>query len=142
MRICWVGLAIVGLAACLVGCGGGKGGAATTPEGTVKAMVAAIGAGDAQGLAVLYDYSDDAKAQNENWGEIPKGQQDLILKEEAKRGATALEPGMEKMKAYYKDAKVGKAQVSGETATVTVGSQTVSLVQRNGKWYLAGGAVQ
>jgi hypothetical protein len=132
-------------AAVLVGCGGGKG-PATTPEGTVQTMVAAIQAGDALGLAGLYDYTESAKAQNENWGEIPKGQQDLILKEEAKRNAAALEPGLEKLKAEYQGAKVGTAQVNGETATVPVetgkGSRTFVLVQREGKWYLVGGVVQ
>ncbi len=129
----------------LLGCGGGKG-PATTPEGTVQALVKAAQVGDALGLALLYDYTDDAKRQNENWDEIPKGQRDLILKEEAKRTASSLEPGMERLRAQYRDAKVGTAEVRGETATVPVetasGSRTFVLVQREGKWYLVGGVVQ
>lgn len=129
----------------LLGCGSGKG-PATTPEGTVQALVKAAQTGDALGLAMLYDYTDDAKRQNENWDEIPKGQRDLILKEEAKRTASSLEPGMARLQAQYRDAKVGAAQVKGETATVPVetssGSRSFVLVQREGKWYLVGGVVQ
>ena len=128
------------------GCGGGGKGAATTPEGTVKAMLAAVQAGDAMGVAVLYDYVEDAKRQNENWDDIPKGQQGLILKEEAKRNASSLEASLTAMKSTYQEAKVGTAQVNGETATVTVatapGSQTLKLVQRGARWYLAGGVVE
>ena len=126
----------------LVGCGGGGKGPATTPEGTAKAMLAAIEAGDAGALGALYDFTESARAQNENWGDIPKGQQDLILKEEVKKKAQALSAGMEKMKGDYQDAQVGTAQVNGEAATVAVGSQTISLVQRDGKWYLAGGEAE
>ena len=130
----------------LFGCGGGGKGAATTPEGTAQAFLAAVQAGDAMGVAVLYDYVEDAKRQNENWDDIPKGQQGLILKEEAKRNASSLEASLTAMKSTYQEAKVGTAQVNGETATVTVetaqGSQTIKLVQRGDRWYLAGGVVE
>lgn len=145
MKRLWLGCIVLLAALSLLGCGGGKG-PATTPEGTVQALVKAAQAGDALGLAMLYDYTDDAKRQNENWDEIPKGQRDLILKEEAKRTASSLEPGLERLKTQYRDAKVGTAQMKGETATVAVetagGSRTFVLVQREGKWYLVGGVVQ
>jgi hypothetical protein len=131
--------AVVVAALALLGCGKG---AATTPEGTARAMLAAIQAGDAQALAELYDYTASARAQNEDWNAIPKGQQDLILKEEAKRNATTLQPGLDKLKADYQGAQVGTAQVSGDAATVPVGKGTLQLVQRDGKWYLAGGVAQ
>jgi hypothetical protein len=134
--------AVVVAAVVLAGCGGGSKGAATTPEGTARAMLTAIQAGDAQALAELYDYTASARAQNEDWGAIPKGQQDLILKEEAKRNATTLQPGLGKLQADYQGAQVGTAQVDGDAATVPVGTGTLQLVQRDGKWYLAGGVAQ
>jgi hypothetical protein len=93
-------------------------------------------------LAELYDYTDSAKAQNADWEAIPKGQQDLILKEEAKRSAADLQGSMAKIQAAFQGATVGTATVSGETATVMVGSRTLNMVQRAGKWYLAGGVAQ
>lgn len=145
MRTC-TALALLTLAAlALLGCGGGKG-AATTPEGTAAALVAAMQAGDALAVASLYDFTDSARRENENWDDIPAGQRDLILKEEAKRKAASLEAGVAQAAAQWKDAQVGAAQVSGDTATVTINLGTapctISLVQREGKWYLAGGVVQ
>ncbi len=141
-----IAIAAAVMVAALLGCGQGGKGAAKTPEGTAKAFLAAVQAGEAEGVAALYDYAEDAKRQNENWDDIPKGQQDLILKEEAKRNAESLEAGMTQLAAQWEDAKVGTAQVNGETATVTVdtaqGSQTLELVQRGDKWYLAGGVVR
>ena len=142
MRRTLAALVMMGLALGAMGCGGGKG-AATTPEGTAKAFLAAVQAGDALGVAMLYDYVESAQGQNENWGEIPKGQQDLILKKLAESAAVGMKADMGKLAEQWKDGKVGTAQVNGETATVAVetaqGSQTLKLVQRGEKWYIMGG---
>ena len=143
MRIPLFPIIAVLITTALLGCNhGAPSGPGATPEATVQAMLAAVQAGDALALASLYDYSESAKAQNPDWNDIPKGQQDLILKKEAERNADTLKPSLDKWKTALAGASVGTAQVTGDSATVTVGSATLTLVQRDAKWYLSGGVAQ
>jgi len=123
--------------ALLAGCGGS--GPASTPEGTVKAALAAIKKGDAQALARLYDYTDYAKRENESWDSIPQGQRDLITGKLAQDRAQTLQMMLPGLQSNLGQATVGQVVTSGDTATAEIkGALALQfrLVQREGKWYL------
>jgi hypothetical protein len=113
--------------------------AADTPDGTVKAFVAAMRKGDVKSAASAYAYVSEAREKNENWADIPSGQRSQIVHklQEAKAEQLAGD------KAKYKgEVQVGAAQTQGGKtwATVTAGGQqtTLQLVQEDGMWRISG----
>lgn len=124
---------------CLAGCGGGSG-VASTPEGTVKALLAAVQASDAQAIAALYDYETAARQQNEDWDDIPSGQRGLIVKKLIEERAQKLQPALPQMQQMLGGAEVGEVRVSDAQATVSlknVSGVILQLAQIKEKWYLS-----
>jgi hypothetical protein len=128
------------LPALVIGCGkSAKEIVADTPEGTVKAFVAAMQKGDVKAAASAYAYSSEAKTINPDWGDIPPGQQTQIIHKLQADKADKLAAD----KAKYKgDVQVGAAQIqSGQASvTVTAGGEQIplQLVQEDGMWRISG----
>ncbi|NLO74121.1 MAG: hypothetical protein GX100_08475 [candidate division WS1 bacterium] len=133
-------LLVAGLA--LAGCGGGQ----NTPEGAAQAFLEAVQKGDGEAVAKLYDYVAMARVANPDWDSIPEGQRGLIVKKVAEDQARALAAQIPQMQQIYQDAQTGNVIENGETATVQLtgpGSPpALNLVNRDGKWLLAGGKIE
>ena len=112
---------------------------ADTPDGTVKAFVAAMKKGDVKSAASAYAYNSEAKEKNENWADIPSGQRTQIIHKLQEAKADTLRG--EKSK-YAGEVQVGAAQLQGGQASVTItaGGQQISLqlVQEEGLWRISG----
>ena len=124
----------------LIGCGkGAKEIVADTPEGTVKAFVAAMKKGDVKTAATAYAYNSEAKEQNENWADIPSGQRSQIIHKLQESKAEKLQG---EASSYKGDIQVGAAQTQGGEAwiTITAGGQQIplQLVQEDGMWRISG----
>jgi hypothetical protein len=137
VRRSWAVLAIV-LLAPLGGCGGKAGGG--DPQAVAKQFDAAMKSGNLQKAAELFEYNEAARAQNSDWDTFGAGQRRLIIKKLQEEKA-------EQLKAFqsaYASAnyQVGEAQVQGTQATVpltgSAGRLTLSLVQEEGTWLIAG----
>jgi hypothetical protein len=120
---------------CLLGAGGCKGGGpGTTAQATAEAFAKLVAAGDLKSAALCFDYVESARAQNENWDDIPAGQRDLIIRKLAEERAPEL--------AAYKQALAGKVAASTNadgtvTLTGTAGAVNLSLIQQEGKYYIS-----
>jgi hypothetical protein len=125
----------------LAGCGGDQ----NTPEGTAQAFLDAVKKGDAPAVAKLYDYVAMARVANPDWDSIPEGQRGLIVKKVAEDQAKVIETQIAQLQQTYKDAQVGTVTESEETATVQLtgagNPPALNLVNREGKWLVAGGNV-
>jgi hypothetical protein len=127
------------LAVCLApalwaGCKSKSGGGA--PESVAQAFADAMASGNLAKAADQWNYITEARAQNENWDDIPSGQRSQIigkLKESKQADLEALKGG------FASGMKAGPAQVAGTSATVQVtggpqGDVTLQLEQADGVW--------
>lgn len=134
-RSAWGLMLGIGVACLLVGAGCGKGtGAGATAQATAESFAAALSAGKLVDAARAIDYVESARAQNENWDDIPGGQRDLIVKKLAEQKAAEL--------AGYQQVLGAKptVAVNGDgTATISgaAGALNLAFVEREGKFFIS-----
>ncbi|HQK94758.1 MAG TPA: hypothetical protein PLD23_14710 [Armatimonadota bacterium] len=71
--------AIVMAGLLVAGCGDKKAKTAESADACMKMFVDAIGSGDAEAAADLFDYEAYARAHNEDWDDIATGQRNEII---------------------------------------------------------------
>lgn len=120
------------LAALLAGCEG-AGLAGTTAKATAEGFAGALAAGKYELAATAFDYVTEARQQNENWDDIPKGQRDLIIGKLQEERAGAL--------SAYASKLGGNAKVDSEQGQTVVlkgdaGTLSLQMLEAEGKWYI------
>ena len=120
--------------AALVGCGGKV---TKTAQGTANAYLAYLKASKWKDAALLWDYDEQARRDNENWDDIVESQRKLIIDKLADEKAESL-----KMWETYlsPDMKVVEVMESGDTAKATIEGGRISgldLVKAKDVWRIS-----
>jgi len=122
----------------LTGCGGKDTIAGETPQATAEAFVEAMKAGEYDRVAAGFEFETYARANQENWDDIPVGQRNEIigrLREDQSNRLRGL-AGM-----FMGEASVGEVQQQADsaTATITAGANTLVLgmKQVEGRWLIS-----
>lgn len=123
-------VAVVGLVA--VGCG--KGREVASPEAVAEEFVAALKAGEYAKASDLMAWERISESRNADFSTFPTSQRNLIIAKtkEDEQGQ------LQAVAARLAGAKLGQAQVSGDTATVAVQTQsgpaTITLRKQDKGW--------
>ncbi len=118
----------------LPGCGKKGSIAAESADKTASALAAAITAGDLKAAASAFDYEGPARAQNDDWTSIPKGQRDLITAKVRDAKAEELRDWKTRLGAGI---QASAGQNGAMTLTGSAGSLTLEFIQRDGKYYVS-----
>lgn len=116
---------------------GGCGGKATaTPKGTAQAYVNLMKAGKFKDAALLWDYTTQARRDNENWDEIVESQRKLIIGKLAEEKAQALQ----QWETHFSGATLGAVEETGERAHAEITDARVTgldLVKVDDEWLIS-----
>jgi len=118
-----IALPLAVLCLCCVGCGAKKPVAGATAEETAKAFADALNAKDLKRAADAFDYVTFARANNENWDDIPSGQRGQIINKLKEQKLPELETLAKKLGGNIKcgPAQDGVVALTGDAGTVNVG---------------------
>lgn len=130
-------IACLAICALLVPVLGGCGGKVTgTPDSTARAYVNFMKAGKFQEAALLWDYTTQARRDNENWDEIVESQRKLIIGKLAEEKAQALQ----QWETHFSGATVGAVEETGERARAEINDARVTgldLVKVGDEWLIS-----
>jgi hypothetical protein len=132
-------VAVLGAAALLalacIGCGGKV---TKTARGTAQAYVNYMKAGKYKDAALLWDYEEQARRDNENWDDIVQSQRKLIIDKLADEKAGTLKMWSSH---FAGDVKVVEVVENGDSAKAVLDGGRVSgldLIKMGEAWRIAG----
>ena len=130
----WVAGLLAALWLLAPGCGKSKIIAGTTALETAQELCTALAAGDFAKAATAFDYDALARAQNDNWEEIPSGQRHLIIESVKRDKADELASWTAKFggpPAASEGAQTGYVMLTGASKVCTM-----QLAEVKGKWLI------
>lgn len=132
MRFAIAGLVVMALL--IAGCGGKV---TKTPEGTARAYVNFMKASQWKDAALLWDYEEQARRDNENWDDIPQGQRKEIIGKLADEKAQSLQMWSTHM---TPDLKVETVETTGDNAHALLNGAIsgLDLIKVGDQWLISG----
>lgn len=118
-----MGLLVTVLGLCCAGCSAKKPVAGATAEETAKVFADALNSRDFARAAEAYDYITFARAENENWDDIPSGQRQQIIARLKSQKVDELKMLQKKLGSNIKcgPAQDGVVALTGDAGTVNIG---------------------